>query len=245
MNSSSSGKRPEGSLTGKGFYIVLFLCAAVIGVSAWVMAAGNGTMQNENSLDGYGGEHRVEMVIAPAPEDSGRIDETEFAPPEIGSETMAMPDESASDDPQSVPAAVRTASVSYIWPTAGVIERDYSVAELKFDQTMQDWRTHGGIDIAAEEGSSVVAVRGGRIESVVNDSLLGTVLTIDHGDGIRSVYANLAPETSVRPGEWVDPGVPIGTVGHSALCEIGQNGHLHFEMRANGAAVDPMAYLPT
>ena len=45
MNSSSSGKSPEKFLTGKGFYIVLFLCAAVIGVSAWVMATGNEAMK--------------------------------------------------------------------------------------------------------------------------------------------------------------------------------------------------------
>ena len=42
MSSNSSGKKLEGFFTGKGFYIVLFLCAAVIGVSAWMMAAGDG-----------------------------------------------------------------------------------------------------------------------------------------------------------------------------------------------------------
>ena len=41
MNSRGSGKKLEGFFTGKGFYIVLFLCAAVIGVSAWMMATGN------------------------------------------------------------------------------------------------------------------------------------------------------------------------------------------------------------
>lgn len=242
MNSSSSGRRSEGFLTGKGFYIVLFLCAAVIGVSAWVMATGNGAMESD-SIDSALGEHRVEMVIAPAPEGSDWISESEFAPPEIRSETMAEPAVEA-EEPQS-PAAAQPAAPRYVWPVAGVIERDHSVAALKYDVTMRDWRTHSGIDISCEEGSHVVAVRGGQIESVVSDGLYGTVLTIDHGDGLRSVYANLAAETSVRPGEWVDGGVVIGEVGRSALCEISQNPHLHFELLANGASVDPMAYLPT
>ncbi len=242
MNSSSSGKRPEASLTGKGFYIVLFLCAAVIGVSAWVMAAGNETMQND-SINSLGGEHRVEMVIAPAPEKSDWIDETEIAPPQIGAETMATPEIAAEE--ASAPGEPEAAPVSYVWPAAGVIERDHSLGVLKYDRTMQDWRTHSGIDIACEEGQLVVAARGGKVESIVSDGLYGTVLTIDHGDGMQSVYANLAPETSVKSGEWVDPGVVLGTVGRSALCEIGQSGHLHFEMRSNGEAVDPMAYLPT
>ena len=80
--------------------------------------------------------------------------------------------------------------------------------------------------------------------SIVDDGLYGTMLTIDHGDGVSSVYANLEPQTAVGAGEWVDAGVVIGTVGRSALCEIGQEGHLHFEMHKGGASVDPMAYLP-
>ena len=243
MNSSSSDRRSEGFLTGKGFYIVLFLCAAVIGVSAWVMAAGNETMQNDG-LDGALGEHRVEMVIAPAPKGSDWIDESEFAPPELGDTAPAVPVVEPEEEPQLEPAAA-PAAPSYVWPVAGVIERDYSVAALKYDVTMHDWRTHSGIDISCDEGMSVVAARGGQVESIVSDALYGTVLTIDHGDGMKSVYANLAPDTSVRAGEWVDAGVVLGTVGHSAIGESSQPSHLHFALCANGASVDPMAWLPT
>ena len=49
MNNSSSGRKLERFFTGKGFYIVLFLCAAVIGVSAWMMTAGNVTMSDEHT----------------------------------------------------------------------------------------------------------------------------------------------------------------------------------------------------
>ena len=79
MNSSSSGKSPERFLTGKGFYIVLFLCAAVIGVSAWVMATGNEAMKKSENSDDIVGSHRVETVIAPAAEGSDWIDESEIA----------------------------------------------------------------------------------------------------------------------------------------------------------------------
>ncbi|MBO5555926.1 MAG: hypothetical protein J5927_01955, partial [Oscillospiraceae bacterium] len=68
MNSNSSGGKLEGFFTGKGFYIVLLLCAAVIGVSAWMMLAGERTMgedirrKNQLSLD----NKRVETVILPS-----------------------------------------------------------------------------------------------------------------------------------------------------------------------------------
>lgn len=241
MNSSSSGKSPERFLTGKGFYIVLFLCAAVIGVSAWVMATGNEAMKKSESSDSVIGTHRVETVIAPAAEGSDWIDESEIAPPETRAETMAEPELS---EEESAAAAIQAAPAVYVWPVLGQVEREYSVAALKYDVTMQDWRTHGGIDIACSEGANVLAARGGQIVSIVNDGLYGTVLTIDHGDGMRSVYANLNEATAVPVGAWVDAGVTIGTVGRSALCEIGQDSHLHFELRRSGALVDPLAYLP-
>ncbi|MBR0040173.1 MAG: M23 family metallopeptidase [Oscillospiraceae bacterium] len=240
MNSSSSGKSPESFLTGKGFYIVLFLCAAVIGVSAWVMATGNEAMKKSESGSAVGG-HRVETVIAPAAEGSDWIDETEIAPPDVRAETMAEPEAQEESAEETVS---QKAPAVYVWPALGQVERGYSVSALKYDETLQDWRTHSGIDIACEEGASVVAARGGQVVSIVNDGLYGTVLTIDHGDGMRSVYANLAPETEVPEGAWVDAGVRVGTVGRSALCEIGQDAHLHFELRQSGASVDPAVYLP-
>ena len=64
MSSKSSGKKLEGFFTGKGFYIVLFLCAAVIGVSAWMMAAGNETMNDTSKTNSVGMENkRVETII--------------------------------------------------------------------------------------------------------------------------------------------------------------------------------------
>lgn len=239
MNSSGSGKSPEKFLTGKGFYIVLFLCAAVIGVSAWVMATGNEAMKKSDVTEIIGG-HRVETVIAPAAEGSDWIDESELAPPVVRAEAPAEPDTAE----ESAAASAQSAPVVYVWPALGEIERAYSVSALGYDVTMRDWRTHGGIDISCAEGTRVLAARGGQVVSVVNDALLGTVLTIDHGDGMRSVYANLAPETAVKAGEWVDAGVVIGEVGHTALCEVAQGAHLHFEMRRSGTNVDPTVFLP-
>jgi hypothetical protein len=63
MNSKSSGKGLEGFLMGKGFYIVLFLCAAVIGLSAWMMTAGNETMEDLASSDVNLNNYRVETVL--------------------------------------------------------------------------------------------------------------------------------------------------------------------------------------
>ena len=77
MNSRSSGGRLETFFNGKGFYIVLFLCAAVIGASAWMMAAGERAMEESGqSVMRVDGEERVETVVIPPLEESASVEVT-------------------------------------------------------------------------------------------------------------------------------------------------------------------------
>ena len=131
----------------------------------------------------------------------------------------------------------------YMWPVAGEIARGFSSETLHFDETLQDWRVHGGIDILAPLGTPVCAAHAGTVERVYEDDLFGTVVVIDHGDGVKTSYANL-DSAAVEPGFWVSVGAAIGTVGHSALAETAQEPHLHFAVTVNGENADPTAYLP-
>ncbi len=243
MNSRSSGGRLEAFFTGKGFYIVLFLCAAIIGGSAWMMAAGERTMaediadMNRQSLE----NHRVETVILPpaqeeiqqamAPETKVTREEDEGIAPAQSSETW-------NGEPAAEPGP------SYVWPVSGQVERRHDKNVLTYDATMRDWRTHEGIDILAPLGEPVCAAHAGSVESIVEDDLYGTVVVVSHGDGERTVYANLAELPAVSVGDWVEPGDVIGAVGTTALCEIGQGTHLHFAVTVDGVNVDPLDYLP-
>ena len=245
MNSNSSGDRLVGFLSGKGFYIVLFLCAAVIGVSAWMMAAGNETM-NKDALQtsvSNSENKRVETVIIPArPQKESPLE------PELEAEAPAVSDEGPAEVPAPVDnidsSTVEAAAPVFAWPISGEVERGHSGDRLVFDVTMQDWRSHAGIDILAERGAVVQASCAGTVESVRQDDMLGTVVTIAHANGIRTVYANLEDSPAVSEGQQVEAGQAIGAVGRSALCEIGQPSHLHFAIRADGREVDPAAYLP-
>ena len=249
MNSRGYGKKLEGFFTGKGFYIVLFLCAAVIGVSAWMMATGNETMENDpvrnNSVNLD--DKRVETVIVPAQSGTAETGALEADAPEVNTEGLA--ENAEVQDSEAVAAVeeqpvVEAAAPIYVWPVAGQVERAHSSDTLSYDQTLRDWRTHEGIDIIAELGAPVVAAHSGSVESIVQDSLYGTVVTVSHGDGTRTIYANLAENPPVNVGDWIDCGTTIGSVGSTALCEISQTSHLHFAITVNGTAADPMDYLP-
>ena len=251
MSSNSSGKKLEGFFTGKGFYIVLFLCAAVIGVSAWMMAAGNKTMNDTSKTNSVGMENkRVETIIL-SPE-SGTDSHSVMADSQPDVDAAAVDEETPvldSGDGEMTQVwhegdVMEVAAPMYIWPIQGQLDRLHSVDALAYDVTMRDWRTHEGVDIAAALGSTVTAAHSGRVESIENDDLYGTVVTLNHGDGTSSRYANLADTVMVNVGDWLECGGAIGTVGTSALCEIGQGTHLHFALYVDGQSVDPLEYLP-
>lgn len=92
----------------------------------------------------------------------------------------------------------------------------------------QSWRFHSGTDLAAPEGTPVLATRSGRV--AISDHLGGYGLTVilrHDEEQLESRYAHLS-RIAVRPGEWVEQGEVIGLVGNTGTST---GPHLHFEMR--------------
>ena len=235
------GAKP-GATAGKGFYIVLFLCAAVIGASAWILTAGTHVEDTETALQSVDiSDAVVTMLPAGTP-----MEEHDDAV-----ETMAEQETAADDEPadgksgDAAEEALSDSGPTFVWPVQGTVEVPYAVEALRYDATMEDWRTHAGIDVACENGEPVLAASSGTVVSVMNDDLFGMTVEIDHGDGLRSVYANLAAEPPVWEGETVSTGDIIGSVGGTALAESNVVPHLHFSMMRDGRYVDPTEILPT
>ncbi len=239
MNSKNSGRGLEEFLMGKGFYIVLFLCAAVIGLSAWMMTAGNETMEDLTSSDVSLNERRVETVLITPDVQTPRVEV--MATP---SEVPAPVEPVVKEEEGTLPVWNETAAEAVVWPVEGELERLHDVDRLHYDVTLRDWRTHEGVDILAPLGETVRAAMGGVVQEVGDSGLYGTEVVIDHGDGTAAVYANLASMPAVNVGDCVSAGDVIGAVGTTALCEIGQGTHLHFVMYLDGTSVDPLDYLP-
>ncbi len=243
MNSSSSGEWLDRFFSGKGFYIVLFLCAAVIGGSAWMMASGGGSRAEETVEVGNleTGTWQEQQEISPERRDRQTViweEPEEIAPVSVPEEPEEEPVQQVFQD-ETPPV-----NPNYAWPLQGEVGRFHDPETLRYDETLGDWRTHQGIDILAPLGETVLAAHAGRVESVVCSDLMGTVVTVSHGDGYYTVYANLEESPAVREGDWVEPGSVIGAVGTSALSEVSQESHLHFAVMLNGVNCDPLDYLP-
>jgi murein DD-endopeptidase MepM/ murein hydrolase activator NlpD len=128
--------------------------------------------------------------------------------------------------------------LAYTLPVSGNVINPYSNGELVKSLTLGDWRTHDGMDIAADRGVDVLAAADGVVGEVKNDPLWGTVITIDHPDGCQSIYCGLNSAVPIGAGDRVIGKQAIGKVD-SVPCEISDESHMHFAMKREGAWIDP------
>lgn len=110
--------------------------------------------------------------------------------------------------------------------------------ELVKNETMGDYRAHTAVDFKGSTGSNVLAINDGLVLSVEKDSLLGTVIEIDHGGKLVAKYCGL-DTVNVSAGDYVTIGQALGTLG-TVPFEAKSEGHLHFETKLDGQYVNPL-----
>lgn len=132
----------------------------------------------------------------------------------------------------------------FVAPARGSVAKSHSETVLVYSLTMDDYRTHSGIDISGELGDLVIAAADGIVKSVYEDPIWGYCVSIVHEGDAVSYYKNLSPEVinSLSAGDSVKAGDPIGAIGESALMETAEEPHLHFELKIGGVSVDPEEY---
>lgn len=100
-------------------------------------------------------------------------------------------------------------------------------------------RFHTGIDVAAQEGSPVLAAAPGVVRRVGRRGGYGNAVEIDNGAGISTLYGH-ASALTVKEGDSVKAGDPVALVGHTGRAT---GSHLHFEVRKDGKPIDPQPTL--
>ena len=208
-----------GSFGKKGYYIALILCAAAIGISGYLY------YRNENKEDPQ--LNNPTDVVTPG--DDMQVGGT-------------LP---GKDPTQSVPEDTSPVTRPYPIgrPVSGETVTEYAMDCLSYNETTRDWRTHNGIDIAAEAGTTVSAAAAGTVYTVYTDDTMGTTVVIRHAGGYVTQYASLGKDVSVAPGDQVEMGDAIGVVANSALVESAVGDHLHFSVTHNDEPMDPMEFL--
>ena len=132
-------------------------------------------------------------------------------------------------------------TVTFLMPVNGTIAQDYSDVPV-WSSTLNRYSSHQGIDFLAEEGSEVYAVYNGVVADVTNSITKGVTVTIDHGNGLTTVYNSLESVEDVSIGDNVLAGDVIGYVSTTNRQEAGVGAHLHFETLEDGVNINPSKY---
>lgn len=152
---------------------------------------------------------------------------------------------SANTEPGDSDAAnVGDKIVTLLLPCSGTLSAYHDESLQVWSVTMRDYRVHLGIDIATEANAPVYAAADGVISQIWEDVKMGYCISIKHNDDTYTVYRNLGKDHAegIKEGVNVRAGQLISSVGSSAMVEIGQEHHLHFEMTVGGFHVNPLDY---
>lgn len=249
MKNSFGKHKWKGFLKGKGFYGALGLCLAGAVATAWVAA--------DRTLNGVEEQNRLLFEQAESQQSTEEEVVWETPPaavqhnveeePKPSSSSSQPSDSSALQQPSAAPAVpsaqpaaspVRSKS-DFVLPVPGAVFRRFSGEKLVKDETMGDWRTHSGVDFAAEPNQDVTAVQTGTVTKVENHPLWGWVVELDHGGGLTSRTCGLRDKVAVAEGERVSAGQVIGRVG-TVPAESALKSHIHLEILQDGVPVEPL-----
>lgn len=208
--------------TKKGVYISLAICTLIIGCIGVFSSIKNMNKIIEEA------DFEYDDVAVPTPVDVSLFEkETDevISSPVINEEVPTV--------------------LEFMKPVEGEISKMFSDDELVYSETMNDYRTHNGIDILSEFSNPVYSAESGVISDIQQHPLWGNCITVSHENNYVTCYKNLSdvlPE-GIEVGSYVSKGGIIGSIGASSLVEIGDQSHLHFEMYVNGEPVDPTEFL--
>jgi len=151
----------------------------------------------------------------------------EAAKIEVG-QSILIPNRRIASNPSS-----KFANDDFIWPLKGKILTSYGLS--------YHYLVNKGLNIQPYADRDVVAARSGRVVFYASDfGNFGKVVIIDHGDGLRSIYARNS-EVYVKAGEIIKQGAIISRAGST---QGDKHNYLHFEIRKGPNAQNPLYYLP-
>ncbi len=221
MKNGNKKNRFLSFLQDKGYYIVLFLCVAAVGVAGYMMVS-EAVKRGGDSLS-------VPVTV-------DKIPSQQEKPTGGGEDTPVMSQE---EKDELLRQEARRLAVA---PMKGEVLRPFDAEQLSYNPTTKDWRLHDAVDILAS-GGDVVCCMAGTVTEVFDHDLLGTTVVITHDGGYETRYSNLTDTPVVKVGDLVDPGDVVGAVGTTATAERADEPHLHFQVLLQGKPIDPAEFL--
>ena len=154
---------------------------------------------------------------------------------------MPMPPQ---DEPIDSSQQTQTVPQTMLCPLEGCeVLKWYSDSELFYNTTLKQWESHRGVDLTSKITNEVRSVLDGVVTDVCYSYEDGYCVTVQHENGLETVYCSLKNDETVKKGDSVKRGQKLGNVSTTATNESLAGDHLHFQVLLNGKPVDPANYL--
>ncbi|MBP3939603.1 MAG: M23 family metallopeptidase [Clostridia bacterium] len=225
----TSGKDKLKWIQTKAFYgVMLSLILAIVGIASAIY-----NVAKVRNLIPQAGENEPGTFYS-VPDTS-----EESTQPQANANITNVPDE-RDQTKTTLNDLNRPYSGYFLLPLNSNVSKDFSDGEMIYSETMNDWRSHNGIDIKGNIGDNAIAVQDGTVLEVVNDEIWGDTVVIQHGNGLNAKYCGV--KATVKPEEKIEQGQVIGTVV-AIPAEEKDGVHIHLETEVDGKLVDPIKAL--
>ena len=124
----------------------------------------------------------------------------------------------------------------------GDVLLNYSMDKSIYFSTLNQYKYHPAVVIAAEFGSEVRSAARGKVSQIRNDEETGTTLTMELGNGYEAIYGQLA-DLTVEEGDTIEAGTLIGYVGEPTKYYTLEGSNLYFQLLKDDDPVNPMDFL--
>ena len=208
-----------------------------LGVIVGVTAAANRARRAPGEGVGSGSETSIPLLTTSGPA-------VTTADPALSTTTPVTRPPASTTAATSAAAQVADEPPALVLPVSGAMSKGHDLTLQVFSNTMRDWRVHSGIDIVSTLGSPVYAAADGKVSAIWEDVSYGTCISVAHSGELVTYYKNLNPilAEGIAVGSEVKQGQLLAAVGESAMVEIADEPHLHFEISVDGEFVDPIEY---
>ena len=129
-----------------------------------------------------------------------------------------------------------------VMPTEGEVLKPFSMDTTIYFETLDQYKCNPAMLIKADVNQEVVASFGGKVESVAEDAVNGSVITVDMGNGYKAMYGQMK-DIDVKEGETIVKGQALGNVAQPTKYYSEEGSHLYFGMTKDDAPVNPQDYL--
>lgn len=229
-------------LNSKGQYAAIFAFIVVAGICAGTAAYNKGNKDNDSTT-----------AKTPISESSEPVLTNKNAKTEANTETSSQNMQVAKAEtktntqkPAAEDEADKTISdnedeqvdIALSWPVNGDVILGYSPNSLVYDPTLDQYRTNDSIYIASDEGTNVIAAADGIVTEVVEDETKGNYVVIEHEDGWKTTYSQLA-DIDVSVGTAVSKGDTLGVVASPSVYSSSMGSHVEFKVTLDDVTVDP------